>query len=172
MSGRLTLAAIGLLIATPAGAADPPHTTSSKLACGPARLQAQTTSIAHVPPDNGLVWTAQDITLSTAKGSSRPLHVEGVGYEAGSTGKGLSAIISGWQCLHGSHEWVIELWLTCNRADLGGTCGSQREWERLFDLSGQPLDMGYAPQDARYDALSRRLGIPEDRVRLQDALGD
>ncbi len=43
MSGQLILAGLGLLIATPAGAADPPHTTSSELACGPARLRAQTT---------------------------------------------------------------------------------------------------------------------------------
>ena len=172
MSGRLMLAAIGLLILTPADASEPPHTTSSELICGPAHLHAQTTSIAHVSPENGLVWTAQDITLSTAKGSSRPLRVEGVGYEASLTGKGLPAIVSGWQCLHGSHEWVIELWLTCNRVDLGGNCSSQREWERLFDTSGKPLDMGYAPQDARYDALSKRLGIPEDGIRLEDALGN
>ena len=95
MSGQLILAGLGLLLATPAGAADPPHTTSSELACGPARLRAQTTSIVHVPPDNGVVWTAQSITLRTAIGSSRPLHVAAVGDESGFTGKGLPAVVSG-----------------------------------------------------------------------------
>ncbi len=172
MSGRLMLAALGLLIASPAGAADQPRTTKSELACGHARLHAQTTSIAHVPPDDGLIWTAQAITLSTAEGSSHTVRVAGVDAKSSSTDGGLPAIVSSWQCLQGSNGPVIELWLTCNRADLGGICGHQREWEQLFDDNGEQLDAGYTPQDPRYEALSKRLGIRTDGVRLQDALGD
>ena len=168
----MLLTALCLSLATPAGATDPSRTTTSELACGSARLHARTTSIAHVPPHDGLVWTAQDIALSNMGRSPRPLRVQGVNDKPGSVNFGLPAIVSSWQCLKGMNAPVIELWLTCNRADLGGVCGGQREWERLVDVTGQPLDVGYAPQDARYEALSKRLGIPEDGVRLQDALGD
>ena len=174
MTRRGWLHAVGcLLLASPVQAADPPHTGHATLACGTARLQARTTSVAHVPPDDGLAWTAQEIMLHGPGGSSRRLRIQGIDEPPmPADGQGLPVIVSSWQCLHGSRGEVIELWLTCNRPDPGAACGGQREWERLIDTDGMPLDAGYAPQDARYEALSRHLGIPVDGIKLQDATGD
>ena len=163
----------GLLLTWQVHAGDAPHVGMATLSCGPVLLQARTTSIAHMPPDNGLAWTAQEISLRGPDGASRRLRVEGIDDQPAPAGNlGLPVIVTSWQCLHGSRGEVIELWLTCNRADLGGACKGEREWERLIDADGKPLDAGYAPQDARYEALSQRLGIPADGVKLLGATGD
>ena len=166
------LTALALLLASPAVAADPPRVGTADLVCGAARLHARTASVAHVAPDDGLAWVSQEITLKGPGGVPSRLHVMEVDQPPTTDGRGLPVIVSSWQCLSGSRGKVIELWLACNRADLGGTCKGEREWERLMDVTGRPLDAGYAPQDPRYEALSRRLGIPADGVKLQDATGD
>ena len=174
MKVRVWLPALaGLLLSWPARAGDASHTGMATLSCGPVLLQARTTSIAHMPPDNGLAWTAQEISLRGPDGTSRPLRVEGIDEQPAPAGNlSLPAIVTSWQCLHGSRREVIELWLTCNRPDLGGACKGEREWERLIGADGKPLDAGYTPQDPRYEALSQRLGIPADGVKLLDATGD
>ena len=174
---RPSLALLAVLVAAAAPSArasDPPRTGTAVLACGPARLVARTTSVAHVGADDGLAWTAQAITLAAGPGDAgRPIPVKGVEARTapGSSG-GLTAIVSSWACLSGTRGKVIELWLSCNRTDLGGACRGEREWERLLDTTGRPLDGGYAPQDPRYEALSARLGIPTDDVQLEAATGD
>ncbi len=174
MKVRVWLPAFACLLlpwATYAG--DALHVGVAILSCGAVRLQARTTSIAHVPPDDGLAWTAQEIALHGPDGASRRLRVEGIDDQPAPAGNpGLPVVVTSWQCLHGSRGEVIELWLTCNRADLGGACKGEREWERLVGVDGKPLDEGYAPQDPRYEALSQRLGIPADGVKLLDATGD
>ena len=172
MNCGTVLTALALLLASPAVAADPPRVGTADLVCGAARLHARTASVAHVAPDDGLAWVSQEITLQGPSGVPSRLHVVDADKPPGTDVRGLPVIVSSWQCLSGSQGKVIELWLTCNRADLGGACKGEREWERLIDVTGRPLDVGYAPQDPRYNTLSRRLGIPADEVKLQDALGD
>ena len=176
MSRLISVAAFALALgsALPGFTAAPAQTGTATLSCGPARLVARTTSVAHVGPDDGLAWTSQQITLRTApNGPARRLRVEGDEAAAvpGVYG-GLSAIVSSWTCLHASKGNVIELWLTCNRSDQAGVCGGQREWERLLDTKGRRLDKKYAPQDPRYESLSARLGISTDGVELKAATGN
>ena len=172
MNRGMALATLALLLASPAVAADPPRVGTADLVCGAARLHARTASVAHVAPDDGLAWVSQEIILQGPGGVPSRLHVVDIDQKPGTDGRGLQVFVSSWQCLGGRGGKVIELWLACNRADLGGTCKGEREWERLVDVTGRPLDAGYAPQDPRYGALSRRLGIPVDGVKLQDATGD
>lgn len=160
--------------ASSAFADQPPQTTAAKLSCGSARLQARTKSVAHVEPDDRLVWTAQKIELQS--GPEKATHliaIEGVTVDAVPVAQGgLPAVVSSWQCLHGAHQEVILLWLSCNRSDKGGVCHGQREWQILLDPSGRRLDTGYAPQDSRYESLSKKLGITIDGVHLDDAIGN
>ena len=73
--------------------------------------------------------------------------------------------------MHGTQHDVILLWYACERADKGGACQGEREWEVLLDTDGRRLDAGYAHQDPRYEELSKRLGISID-VELESATGD
>ena len=160
--------------ASNAFADQPPQTTAATLSCGSARLQAQTTSVAHVGPDDKIVWTAQKIELQSGpEKTGHLISVDGASVDSVPVAQGgLPAIVSSWQCLHGAHQEVILLWLSCNRSDKGGVCHGQTEWQILLDQRGRRLDSGYAPQDPRYELLSKKLGITVDGVHLDDAIGN
>ena len=172
MTRRGAAAILPLIFALPAWAVQP-HTGNAILHCGTATLVARSTSLSHVGPEDRLIWVSQEIGIRDAEGASRDLRLADANEKpAANSPNGLQVIVSSWRCLHGTHEEVIELWLTCTSADLGGACKGQREWERLTDLHGRPLDEGYAPQDPRYEMLSRHLGIADAGIPLKDALGN
>ncbi|MGI4732284.1 MAG: hypothetical protein ACRYG8_18880 [Janthinobacterium lividum] len=156
------------MAAFPALAPEAPHTGVAQLACGPARWEAHTTSVAHGEADE-LKWTEQLITVRrAAAGPARTILVE----KPAKAQAGLQAVVSSWQCLPARSGRVVELWLTCARTDLAGACQGQQEWMRLLSVDGQRLDRAYAPADRRYPALLRKLGLRIDGVSMKDATGE
>ena len=56
-----------------------------------------------------------------------------------------------------------------------GSCGGDKEWFRLLDDRGRPLDAGSPKQGAAQDRLMTRLGLKavmEAGVAMKDVLGD
>ena len=147
------------------------HTSTATLTCGQARFVTRTSSLSHIPPEDDFAWTAQTITLQV-KPEGREQELSSVQEQPPSANKPeLDSVVTSWKCLQGRRQKVVLLWLTCAKADLGGVCHGEREWQRFLDIQGQPLDAGYTPQDKRYAALSAKLGITTDGVQLDDAVG-
>jgi len=82
----------------------------------------------------------------------------------------LADLVMSWACVQGSRP-IVMLEMTCARGDLGGVCHGEKEWFRLLDTSGHRLDENYLPQDPRYTALYKRLGVPAG-TSMQDVTGD
>lgn len=85
----------------------------------------------------------------------------------------LDAAVTGWACLatKGGKAYVYLLY-TCTESPSRPACaGDQREWARLFDAHGKPLNAGYPHTGPRTPTLMKRLGLGHylsDGVALQD----
>ena len=82
-----------------------------------------------------------------------------------------------WACVQASTgRSYVSLGYTC-AVDPGerGSCGADKEWFRLLDDKGRPLDAGSTRQGAAQDRLRMRLGLKavmEAGVLMKDVLGD
>lgn len=86
----------------------------------------------------------------------------------------LDAWVSGWACLasaDGQHLYLYLLY-TCTESPSRPACaGTEREWPRLLDLSGRPLNAGFAHAGPRTGRLMLKLGLGrylQEGVSLKD----
>ena len=146
-----------------------PKTVTHTLSCGPATVTATSTTDPHVPPNDNFAWLAQKLTLTGARGHQAiPLQVDPkVSMIAVGQQKALAAAVVSWACLTSTQgKTYVLLDISCMRENYDGICRGQKEWFRIVGTDGSRPDAGYAPQDPRYDALDKRLGISPDGVQL------
>lgn len=158
-----------LCMALSGAATAAPKTVTSTLSCGPATITATSTTDPHVPPDDDFAWLAQKLTLTgTPGGQTIALQADPkastilVGQQ-----KALAAAVASWACLTSTRgKAYVLLDVSCMRENYDGVCHGQKEWVRIVGTDGIRPDAGYAPQDPRYGALYKRLGISADNVQL------
>ena len=122
----------------------------------------------------GSSMTRQQIEVRGANGERS--HVELRNLRDPHTGKTLSHVES-WLCHHTSRATFVELVYVCDGddddAEIRRYCHGKAafEWTRYIDLSGRPLDSGYAIEDPHYDTLDQRLGFvfPPDGETMMPA---
>ena len=166
---KIILPIVALYMTLPAVASAAPKTVTRTLSCGPATITATSTTDPHVPPDDDFAWLAQKLTLTGAHGHQAiPLQADpkasmiAVGQQ-----KALAAAVVSWACLTSSQGKTYTLLdISCMRENYDGVCHGQKEWIRIIGTDGSRPDAGFAPQDPRYDALYKRLGISADDVQL------
>ena len=85
----------------------------------------------------------------------------------------LDASVTGWACLPatGGKSYVYVVY-TCTESPLRPGCeGDRREWVRLFNTQGKPLNAGFPRDGPRTPALMKKLGLGRyvnDGVQLED----
>lgn len=145
--------------------------TRHELRCGQATFAIRTTS-------RDVYRLTQVLTVKTSDGARRRVDLDEHSFVLHREYPGLrvlAAIVSAWSCRQTPIGPVLELLLSCpmDYADdqPDGDCSATREWSGHVSTRGIRLDPGYAPDDPRYDALERRLGIPpnQDDEPLIDA---
>ncbi len=166
---KIILPVVALCMTFSATAIAAPRTVTRTLSCGPATVTATSTTDPHVPPDDDFAWLAQRLTLTGAHDHQGiPLQADpkasmiAVGQQ-----KALAAAVVSWACLTSTQgKTYVLLDISCMRENYDGVCHGQKEWVRIVGTDGSRPDAGYAPQDPRYDALDKRLGISADGVQL------
>lgn len=168
----------GLLLAgmtsmTPAFAVPQGQTRTGALLCGPAQLTAHTQYLDVSGHDRQVLSQALSLSLPpaaprTLAHDGRPLRQPFLPQQPV-----LDAAATGWACLasrDGRHYVYVAY--TCTESPVRPGCaGTRREWARLFDTQGKPLNAGHPRSGPRTPALMRRLGLGrhlEDGVALQD----
>ncbi|NPD69664.1 hypothetical protein HN018_27965 (plasmid) [Lichenicola cladoniae] len=166
---KITLPVAAICTTLSATAIAAPKTVTSTLSCGPATVTATSTTDPHVPPNDDFAWLAQKIMLSgTPAHKSVSLQVDPkAGMIAIGRQKALAAAVVSWACLTSTQgKTYVLLDVSCMRENDDGVCHGQKEWVRIVGTDGSHPDTAYAPQDPRYDALYKRLGISVDNVQL------
>jgi hypothetical protein len=85
----------------------------------------------------------------------------------------LDASVTGWACLAGTAgKAYVYVVYTCAESRLRPECeGERREWARLFDIRGNPLNAGFSHDGPHTPELMKRLGLGRyvhDGVQLKD----
>lgn len=147
---------------------------SGHLQCGLAQLNAETRYLDL--PDQTRQVLAQSLSLTnTAMGSTRQLKHDARPLRQPFLKHTpvLDAAVTGWACLENSAgKPYIYLSYTCIESPSRPACvGNLREWARLFDTAGKPLN-AHAPRSGqRTAALLKKLGLGHHLsagVSLQD----
>jgi hypothetical protein len=147
------------------------HLIKETLKCGDAELMAE--SACFNTTDNpDTQCRKQTIRLvNSQKGISKNLHLDGKLVKKNfkeSPGPVLDTVVVAWDCLKSqSGESYIYLWYMCN---WGRDCyGTHREWQRLFDVYGNNLTLGFKKHDKieSYERLYKKLGISENNLHLK-----
>ncbi|NPD69800.1 hypothetical protein HN018_28315 (plasmid) [Lichenicola cladoniae] len=166
---KMTLPIVAICATLSATVIAAPKTVTSTLSCGPATVTATSITDPHVPPDDDFAWLAQKLTLTgTPTHKALPLQVDPkasmivVGQQ-----KALAAAVVSWACLTSTQgKTYVLLDVSCMRENYDGVCHGQNEWVRVVGTDGSHPDAAYVPQDPRYEALYKRLGISVDSVQL------
>lgn len=148
-----------------------------RLACGGASLTAETVYLDLADQDRQTL--SQRITLARADlpkalalpSDARPLRQPFLKHTPV-----LDAAVTGWACLAaGDGKRYIYMLYTCVESAVRPACeGDRREWVRLFDVYGRPLNAGFPHTGAKTPALMKKLGLGryvDDGVSLQDVDG-
>ena len=162
------------VMAQQSAGAPAPQTHTGHLQCGPAQLSAETTYLDL--PDQARQVLAQSLSLTNpATGSPRRLVHDARPLQQAFLKQTpvLDAAVTGWACLENSAgKAYIYLAYTCIESPARQQCvGNLREWVRLFDSKGTPLN-AHAPRSGqRTPALMKKLGLRRflsEGVSLQD----
>ncbi|MBF3411147.1 hypothetical protein ACGY7B_26260 [Burkholderia pseudomallei] len=156
------------------GMSDAAQTRVGHLHCGDASLIATT---AYLDVDGqGRQTLSQSIALMSA-GRRMPVILRGDGRTLRQpflkNARVLDAAVTGWACFSaaGGKPYVYVVY-TCTESPLRPDCeGDRREWVRLFDTQGKPLNAGFPYDSPRTSALMKKLGLGRyvnDGVQLED----
>lgn len=145
------------------------------LNCGSARFEARTQTLDL--PDHDRQVVAQSLgRLGTDSTPPHRLPHEGRPLKQPFLKQTpvLDAWVSGWACLtsaDGRHQYLYLLYTCAESPRRPGCVGTEREWPRLLDLSGRPLNAGFAHAGPRTSRLMRKLGLGrylQEGVSLKD----
>jgi len=145
------------------------------LSCGPARFEARTQYLDL--PDHDRQVVAQKLGRL---GADRTLP-----YRLPHEGRPLKqpflksmpvldAWVSGWACLvsaDGQHHYLYLLYACTESPHRPACTGTEREWPRLLNLSGRPLNAGFGRTGPRTPRLMQKLGLGrylQEGVHLKD----
>lgn len=174
---RLVVLIVAAIVTTSVRAGDMPAAAQTRvghLHCGGASLITTTVYLDVDGQDRQTL--SQRIVLTFAgrsvqvilRGDGRPLHqpfLKDVPV--------LDASVTGWACLPaaGGMAYVYVVY-TCTDSPLRPDCeGDRREWVRLFNTQGKPLNAGFPRDGPRTPALMKKLGLGRyvnDGVQLED----
>jgi hypothetical protein len=143
------------------------------LKCGEAQLTAQTQYL-DVPSRDRQVLTQTLELTNPGKGTTKLAHDGRVFRQPFLKDTPvLDASATGWACLEGTggKRYVYVLY-TCTESPARPRCaGTKREWPRLFDTEGAPLNARYPHSGSRTPALMKKLGLGHylsEGVSLED----
>lgn len=180
MGGSAALACCFSALCLAAEAQPSPPTTTvveqhGQLACGTARFEA-VTQYLEVPDHDRQVQAQRLSLIGEAPGSSHSLPHEGRLLRQPFLRQTpvLDAWVSGWACVasaDGRHQYLYLMYV-CAESPLRPACaGDTREWVRLLDTRGRPLNGGFPHAGPRTPALMKRLGLGrhlQEGVTLKD----
>lgn len=145
------------------------------LSCGPARFEASTQYLDL--PDHDRQVVAQKLGRLGA-GSTLPHRLPHEGRPLKQpflkSMPVLDAWVSGWACLvsaDGQHHYLYLLYACTESPHRPACAGTEREWPRLLDLSGRPLNAAFARTGPRTPRLMQKLGLGrylQEGVSLKD----
>lgn len=174
---RLLVLLVAAIVTTSARAGDmsaAAQTRVGHLHCGDASLVATT---VYLDVDGRNRQTLSQRIALTSAGRRVPLMLRGDGrllrqpfLESTPV---LDASVTGWACLPaaGGKPYVYVVY-TCTESPLRPDCeGDRREWVRLFDTQGKPLNAGFPHDGQRTPELMKKLGLGRyvnDSVQLED----
>lgn len=169
----LALAAEAPAIAQEGGKASSATSRTGHLKCGDARLTASTHYLDL--PDHDRQVLTQTLELTGPDGRTKKLDHDGRAIRQPflKETQVLDASVTGWACLEGSggNHFVYVLY-TCAESPVRPHCtGAMREWVRLFDTAGTPLNARYPRSGSPTPLLMKKLGLArylEGGVRLVD----
>jgi hypothetical protein len=178
MNCKLSLLAFAACVAAScAQAGNPPAANAPRighLQCGGASLVASTVYLDVDDQDRQTL--TQSITLtSPGRGEAVALPLEGklLNQPFLKHVTVLDAAVTGWACVNATDgKPYVYLTYTCTESPSRPACeGDDREWVRLFDIQGKPLNAGFPHDGERTPDLMKKLGLGHyvtDGVSLND----
>ena len=152
-----------------------PSVIKKTLACGGAEVIAESNYL-NISNRAEILCTKQTVTLiNSKKDISKKLPLDGklVKKRFVRQGPVLDAVVVSWDCLKSKNGTpYILLWYQCNWGP--GCEGSNREWERIFDLDGKHLTAGFRKHDdlERLQGLYQKLGLSEEDIHFKSIIFD